>query len=124
QRGRRRSKFGRAQHRWLPEPGVAGEQLCTHDCEGAGQPVVRGVLDPTWILRHAPLGGDLVYFWAAAHVAAAADAVARGDLGAFRQEWRRVLPAAGDLLERVSSFDDLLVNTVRSVDCPRWYSGR
>jgi 2-polyprenyl-6-methoxyphenol hydroxylase-like FAD-dependent oxidoreductase len=46
------------------------------------------------------------------------------DLGAFRQEWRRVLPAAADLLERVSSFDDLLVNTVRSVDCRRWYSGR
>jgi 2-polyprenyl-6-methoxyphenol hydroxylase-like FAD-dependent oxidoreductase len=72
----------------------------------------------------APLGGDLVYFWAAAHVGAAADAVARGDLGAFRREWRRVLPVAADLLEQVSSFDDLLVNTVRSVDCRRWFSGR
>ncbi len=57
-------------------------------------------------------------------MAAAADAVSRRDLGAFRQEWRRVLPAAADLLERVSSFDDLLVNTVRRVDCRRWFSGR
>jgi 2-polyprenyl-6-methoxyphenol hydroxylase-like FAD-dependent oxidoreductase len=94
--------------------------------------IVRGRVSP-WFeeywtplgsFGHAPLGGDLVYFWAAAHVAGAADAVARRDLGAFRQEWRRVLPAAGDLLERVSSFDDLLVNTVRSVACPRWFSGR
>jgi hypothetical protein len=34
--GRRRSQFGRAQHGWLREPGVIGEQLCTHDCEGSG----------------------------------------------------------------------------------------
>jgi 2-polyprenyl-6-methoxyphenol hydroxylase-like FAD-dependent oxidoreductase len=27
-------------------------------------------------------------------------------------------------LEKVSSFDDLLVNTVRRVDCRRWFSGR
>ena len=54
----------------------------------------------------------------------AAEAVSRRDLGAFRQVWRRVLPAAGDLLERVSSFDDLLVNTVRRGDCRRWFSGR
>ena len=57
-------------------------------------------------------------------MAGAADAVARHDLGAFRQEWRRVLPGAADLLERVSSFDDVLVNTVRRVDCRRWFSGR
>jgi 2-polyprenyl-6-methoxyphenol hydroxylase-like FAD-dependent oxidoreductase len=72
----------------------------------------------------APLGTDLVYFWAAAHVAAAADAVSRHDLEAFCQEWRRVLPAAADLLERVSSFDNLLINTVRSVNCRHWFSGR
>jgi 2-polyprenyl-6-methoxyphenol hydroxylase-like FAD-dependent oxidoreductase len=72
----------------------------------------------------APLGDDLIYFWAAAHVAGAAEAISRRDLGAFRQEWRRVLPAAADLLERVSSFDDLLVNTVRRVDCRCWFSGR
>ena len=91
---------------------------------GRASPWFEEYWTPLGSFGHAPLGGDLVYFWAAAHVAGAADAVARGDLGAFRQEWRRVLPAAADLLERVSSFDDLLVNTVRSVDCPRWYSGR
>jgi 2-polyprenyl-6-methoxyphenol hydroxylase-like FAD-dependent oxidoreductase len=79
---------------------------------------------PLGSFGQAPLGGDLIYFWAAAHVAGAADAVARRDLRAFGQEWRRVLPAAADLLERVSSFDDLLVNTVRSVACRRWFSGR
>jgi 2-polyprenyl-6-methoxyphenol hydroxylase-like FAD-dependent oxidoreductase len=97
-----------------------------------GRAIVSGRASP-WFEEHwtplgsfgqAPLGGDLVYFWAAAHVAAAADAVSRRDLGAFRQEWRRVLPAAADLLERVSSFDDLLVNTVSRVDCRRWFSGR
>jgi 2-polyprenyl-6-methoxyphenol hydroxylase-like FAD-dependent oxidoreductase len=88
------------------------------------------MVDEVWIeiqvgsFGQAPLDGDLVYFWAAAHVAGAAEAVSRRDLGAFRQVWRRVLPAAADLLERVSSFDDLLVNTVRQVDCRRWFSGR
>jgi 2-polyprenyl-6-methoxyphenol hydroxylase-like FAD-dependent oxidoreductase len=95
--------------------------------------IVRGRATGPWFEEYwtplgsfgqAPLDGDLVYFWAAAHVAGAADAVARRDLRAFRQEWRRVLPAAADLLEQVSSFDDLLVNTVRSVACRRWFSGR
>ena len=35
---------------------VAREQLCTHDCEGSGQPVVRGVLDPARILRPGTAG--------------------------------------------------------------------
>jgi 2-polyprenyl-6-methoxyphenol hydroxylase-like FAD-dependent oxidoreductase len=91
---------------------------------GRASPWFEEYWTPLGSFGHAPLGGDLIYFWAAAHVAGAADAVARGDLVAFRQEWRRVLPAAADLLERVSSFDDLLVNTVRSVDCRRWFSGR
>jgi 2-polyprenyl-6-methoxyphenol hydroxylase-like FAD-dependent oxidoreductase len=95
--------------------------------------IVRGRATGPWFEEYwtplgsfgqAPLDGDLVYFWAAAHVVGAADAVSRRDLGAFRQEWRRVLPAAADLLEQVSSFDDLLVNTVRSVACRRWFSGR
>jgi 2-polyprenyl-6-methoxyphenol hydroxylase-like FAD-dependent oxidoreductase len=91
---------------------------------GRASPWFEEYWTPLGSFGQAPLDGDLIYFWAAAHVAGAADAVARGDLGAFRQEWRRVLPAAGDLLERVSSFDDLLVNTVRSVACRRWFSGR
>jgi 2-polyprenyl-6-methoxyphenol hydroxylase-like FAD-dependent oxidoreductase len=91
---------------------------------GRASPWFEEYWTPLGSFGQAPLDGDLIYFWAAAHVGAAADAVSRRDLGAFRQEWRRVLPAAADLLERVSSFDDLLVNTVRSVACPRWYSGR
>jgi len=114
----------RAQHGWLREPGVIGSSYARTICEGSGQPVVGGVLDPLGVLGQAPLNGDLVYFWAAAHVAGAAEAVTRRDLGAFRQVWRRVLPAAADLMEMVSSFDDLLVNTVRQVDCRRWFSGR
>jgi 2-polyprenyl-6-methoxyphenol hydroxylase-like FAD-dependent oxidoreductase len=91
---------------------------------GRASPWFEEYWTPLGSFGQAPLDGDLVYFWAAAHVAGAADAVARRDLGAFRQEWRRVLPGAADLLERVSSFDDVLVNTVRRVDCRRWFSGR
>jgi 2-polyprenyl-6-methoxyphenol hydroxylase-like FAD-dependent oxidoreductase len=91
---------------------------------GQASPWFEEYWTPLGSFGHAPLGGDFVYFWAAAHVDAAADAVSRRDLGAFRQEWRRVLPAAADRLERVSSFDDLLVNTVSRVDCRRWFSGR
>jgi 2-polyprenyl-6-methoxyphenol hydroxylase-like FAD-dependent oxidoreductase len=92
--------------------------------KGRANPSFEEYWTPLGSFGHAPLDGDLVYFWAAAHVGAAAGAVARRDLGAFRQEWRRVLPGAADLLGRVSSFDDLLVNTVRSVNCRRWHSGR
>jgi 2-polyprenyl-6-methoxyphenol hydroxylase-like FAD-dependent oxidoreductase len=91
---------------------------------GRASPWFEEYWTPLGSFGQAPLIGDLVYFWAAAHVAGAAEAVSRRDLGAFRQEWRGVLPAAADLLERVSSFDDLLVNTVRRVDCRRWFSGR
>jgi 2-polyprenyl-6-methoxyphenol hydroxylase-like FAD-dependent oxidoreductase len=91
---------------------------------GRASPWFEEYWTPLGSFGQAPLDGDLVYFWAAAHVGAAAEAVSRRDLGAFRQEWRGVLPAAADLLERVSSFDDLLVNTVRRVDCRRWFSGR
>jgi 2-polyprenyl-6-methoxyphenol hydroxylase-like FAD-dependent oxidoreductase len=35
-----------------------------------------------------------------------------------------VLPLAGGLLTKMTSFDDLLTNTVRRVDCRRWFSGR
>ena len=90
---------------------------------GRASPWFEEYWTPLGSFGHAPLGGDLVYFWAAARVGAAAEAVARRDVEAFRQEWRRVLPAAADLLEQVSSFDDLLVNAVSQVDCRRWFSG-
>jgi 2-polyprenyl-6-methoxyphenol hydroxylase-like FAD-dependent oxidoreductase len=91
---------------------------------GRASPWFEEYWTPLGSFGQGPLDGDLVYFWAAAHVGAAAEAVSRRDLGAFRKQWRSVLPAAADLLEQVSSFDDLLVNTVRRVDCRRWFSGR
>jgi hypothetical protein len=91
---------------------------------GRASPWFEEYWTPLGSFGQAPLDGDQIYFWTAAHVAGAAEAVSRRDLAAFRQEWRRVLPAAADLLERVSSFDDLLINTVRRVDCRRWFSGR
>jgi 2-polyprenyl-6-methoxyphenol hydroxylase-like FAD-dependent oxidoreductase len=92
--------------------------------KGRANPWFEEYWTPLGSFGHAPLGDDLIYFWAAAHVAEAAEAASRRDLAAFNHEWREVLPAAADLLERVSSFDDLLVNTVRRVDCRRWFSGR
>jgi 2-polyprenyl-6-methoxyphenol hydroxylase-like FAD-dependent oxidoreductase len=73
---------------------------------------------------HAPLGHGLAYFWVAAQAPSAADAVARRDLPALIDVWNRTLPTAAGLLTKVSSFDDLLINTVRRVDCRRWFSGR
>jgi 2-polyprenyl-6-methoxyphenol hydroxylase-like FAD-dependent oxidoreductase len=72
---------------------------------------------------HAALRDDTTYFWAAADASPVADAVSGRDLASLMEQWRRVLPVAGDLLEKVPSFDDLLVNTVRRVDCRRWFSG-
>jgi 2-polyprenyl-6-methoxyphenol hydroxylase-like FAD-dependent oxidoreductase len=79
---------------------------------------------PLGSFGHAPLGGGSTYFWAAAHAPAVAAAMSRRDLGSFAETWTRVLPLAGELLAKVASFDDLLVNTVRRVDCRRWFSGR
>jgi 2-polyprenyl-6-methoxyphenol hydroxylase-like FAD-dependent oxidoreductase len=73
---------------------------------------------------HAPLGQGFAYFWVAAQAPPAADAVARRDLPALIDVWNRTLPAAAGLLTKVSSFDDLLINAVRRVDCRRWFSGR
>jgi 2-polyprenyl-6-methoxyphenol hydroxylase-like FAD-dependent oxidoreductase len=73
---------------------------------------------------HAPLGHGLAYFWVAAQAPSAADAVARRDLPALIDVWNRTLPTAAGLLTKVSSFDDLLINTVRRVDCRCWFSGR
>jgi 2-polyprenyl-6-methoxyphenol hydroxylase-like FAD-dependent oxidoreductase len=90
---------------------------------GRASPWFEEYWTPLGSFGQSPLHGDFVYFWAAVHVAGAAEAVSRRDLGALRQEWRPVLPTAADLLERVSSFEDLLINTVRRVDCRRWFSG-
>jgi 2-polyprenyl-6-methoxyphenol hydroxylase-like FAD-dependent oxidoreductase len=92
--------------------------------QGQANPWFEEFWTPLGSFGHAPLGGDTTYFWAAAHSRAVTNAVSRRDLGSFAAEWRRVLPLAGELLAKVTSFDDLLVNTVRRVDCRRWSSGR
>jgi 2-polyprenyl-6-methoxyphenol hydroxylase-like FAD-dependent oxidoreductase len=79
---------------------------------------------PLGSFGHAPLGHGLTYFWVAAQAPTAADAVARRDLPSLIDVWNRTLPAAAGLLTQVASFDDLLINTVRRVDCRRWFSGR
>jgi 2-polyprenyl-6-methoxyphenol hydroxylase-like FAD-dependent oxidoreductase len=91
---------------------------------GRAQPQFEEYWTPLGSFGQAPLGPDTIYFWAAAQTPATADAAFRRDLPALSEQWRRVLPTAGELLDRVARFDDLLVNTVRRVDCRRWYSGR
>ena len=78
---------------------------------------------PLGSFGHAPLGDDATYVWAAADAAAVRDAVTRRDLPDFVRAWAAILPVAVEL-GRVASFDDLLINTVRRVDCRRWFSGR
>ncbi|HZD69173.1 MAG TPA: NAD(P)/FAD-dependent oxidoreductase [Actinomycetes bacterium] len=64
------------------------------------------------------------YLYAATHAPAVARAVARRDLSEFRALWAQALPPAGAALERVASWEDLLVTEVRRVDCERWVDGR
>lgn len=81
---------------------------------------------PLGSFGHAAIGpaGTPTYFWAAAHAPQVADAVSNRDLDAFTDAWERVLPSAGRLLRKIATFDELLLNTVRRVDCRRWRSGR
>jgi 2-polyprenyl-6-methoxyphenol hydroxylase-like FAD-dependent oxidoreductase len=102
----------------------AGSSYVRTIVQGQANPWFEDFWTPLGSFGHAPLGGDTTYFWAAAHSPAVTDAVSRRDLGSFAAEWRRVLPLAGDLLAKVTSFDDLLINTVRRVDCRRWFAGR
>jgi 2-polyprenyl-6-methoxyphenol hydroxylase-like FAD-dependent oxidoreductase len=102
----------------------AGSSYVRTIVQGQANPWFEEFWTPLGSFGHAPLGGDTTYFWAAAHSPAVTDAVSRRDLGSFAAEWRRVLPLAGELLAKVTSFDDLLINTVRRVDCRRWFAGR
>lgn len=79
---------------------------------------------PLGSFGHAALGDDATYLWAAAHAPSVTEAINAKDLQGFTEEWARALPLAGQLLSRIGRFNDLLVNTVRRVDCRRWFSGR
>jgi 2-polyprenyl-6-methoxyphenol hydroxylase-like FAD-dependent oxidoreductase len=101
-----------------------------------GDVYVRGLVamaDPgrageTWtpigIFGGAPVDAATRYFYASATAPAVSAAVAARDLRALRTAWRGVLPAAGELLDAVGSFDELLVNDVVRVRCARWHDGR
>ena len=102
----------------------AGSSYVRTIVAGQGNPWFEEFWTPLGSFGRAPLGDDTIYFWAAAHSPAVADAVSRRDLTSFSEQWRGVLPLAGELLAKVSSFDELLVNTVRQVDCRPWFSGR
>jgi 2-polyprenyl-6-methoxyphenol hydroxylase-like FAD-dependent oxidoreductase len=72
----------------------------------------------------APVATDLVYCYAAAYVEPAAAALRRRDLGSFARIWGETLPLAGQLLARVETIDDLLINGVRRVQCRHWVDDR
>ncbi len=86
-------------------------------------------LDGEYWTRLGLFGGVAVdrtstYLFASADAPAVAHAVARRDLSAFRALWTRALPPAGPALDRVASWDELLVIEARRVDCERWVDGR
>ena len=67
---------------------------------------------------------DATYLFASAGTAACRDAVAARDLDAFRAAWARAYPPAAEMLARVATWDDFIVNRVLRVDCARWHDGR
>jgi 2-polyprenyl-6-methoxyphenol hydroxylase-like FAD-dependent oxidoreductase len=71
-----------------------------------------------------PVDRASTYLFAAAHAPAVARAVVQRDLPGFRVLWAQALPAAGAALDRVASWEELLVIEVRRVDCARWVDGR
>jgi len=102
----------------------------------AGGPYLRGLLPTTdldldseyWtalgLFGGARVDPDTLYFYADAAAPAVAAALARRDLAAVAREWAVALPLAGEILSRVPSIDELLVNEATRVDCERWADGR
>jgi hypothetical protein len=86
----RRGQFGSALQGGFKSRVSSGSSYVRTIVKGRASPWFEEYWTPLGSFGQAPLDGDLVYFWAAAHAAGAAGAVARRDLGAFRQEWRRV----------------------------------
>jgi 2-polyprenyl-6-methoxyphenol hydroxylase-like FAD-dependent oxidoreductase len=72
----------------------------------------------------APVAAGVTYFYLGGYRRGPAEAVAGHDLVSLRESWRRALPAAGAVLDRVASFDDLIISGVRSVRCRTWVDGR
>jgi 2-polyprenyl-6-methoxyphenol hydroxylase-like FAD-dependent oxidoreductase len=64
------------------------------------------------------------YFYASTDSERLSRALADRNLRLFRDTWRRALPLAGQVLDGVARFEDLVVSYVVRVRCPRWTSGR
>jgi 2-polyprenyl-6-methoxyphenol hydroxylase-like FAD-dependent oxidoreductase len=64
------------------------------------------------------------YFYADVTSGPVAAATGNRDLPALTAHWAKALPVAGDLLGRVTSFDQLLINDVTAVRCRSWFDGR
>lgn len=101
-----------------------------------GVTYVRGLVDgaeaglhgeywtPLGLFGGAPMGDGTTYFYAAADAPPLAAAIADRDLGRFRSLWVEALPVSSPVLDRLTSFDQLLVSEVVRVDCDRWSDGR
>jgi 2-polyprenyl-6-methoxyphenol hydroxylase-like FAD-dependent oxidoreductase len=79
---------------------------------------------PLGLFGGLPMGDGTTYFYAAATAPPVAAAVLRGNIDTLRRCWATALPLAGRVLDRVGSFEELLVNDVVRVDCARWSDGR
>ncbi len=72
----------------------------------------------------APVTLAATYFYADATAAPVVAALQARNLTALRDVWAHTLPVAGVLLDRVASFDDLILTGVSDVHCRRWHDGR
>ena len=83
-------------------------------------------LSETWtelgLFGSAPVG-DGTYFFCGTRAAPVRAALARSDLDSLREAWSSVFPPGRALLERVQSFDDVLLNDVVTVRCSAFHAG-
>lgn len=66
---------------------------------------------------------DGTYWYASLGARRVKAAVAARDVGLFREAWIEAYPRCAPLLERVESWDELLMNDVIQVDCARFVKG-
>lgn len=121
--------------------GADGVHSCVREHGGFEARVVRGA----WYLRGLapPMGvdglteywtglgifgaapvGDGTYFYSSTSAPRLDEAVGRGDLWALRDAWAEVLPLAGQVLQTIDRFEDLLRNRVIRVDCHALFDER
>jgi len=63
------------------------------------------------------------YLYASAGSTRTRAALAARDLAALRAAWVAAYPAAAPLLAAIARFEDLVIHSVRRVDCARWRDG-